>query len=279
MRHRSVIILSALLALAAPAMVESEPSHADAPARAATFTYRGLVAGLDVVAITAALQLRADGYMVGVTFHTIGMLDIVTHSDSRARVDGLWRAGQALPRLYASAGTFRGKPRQIKIDYPDGQPHVIRLEPPDDIERDPVPPDLQHNTMDALSALAQLEQLVAETGSCDRNVRVFDGRRLAIFAASTGQMEMLDQHASPLDAAPVLHCTIISRQIAGLPKDASANATVRQPQLNEVWFALQPSQLPVPVRISVKLPLVGHLTLELTDTRQGVQQQDFTPSL
>ena len=280
MRHRYVTLMQVLVLICLPVAGGAELSHTVAPLRMGGFTYRGSVAGVDVMELRSGIELRDDGYAVGVAFRTLGMLDLVMHGDTRSRVDGVWRGNRAMPTAYESAGVFRGRPRRTEITYPDGQPHVLVLEPQQDIERDPVPSDLQQGTIDALSALADLERMVSETGRCDGELRVFDGRRLASFVGSTGPMETLGPGDGLSYAGPALRCDVVSRQIAGLPKDASPDDVVRRPQLDQVWFAQpQPGMPPIPVRISVELRLLGHLTLVLTQAQRSVRVTDFSPKL
>ncbi|MFC7544376.1 hypothetical protein ACFQU2_39970 [Siccirubricoccus deserti] len=64
-------------------------------------------------------------------------------------------------------------------------PRLSAIEPPNETEREAVPDALQRGTMDALSALAKLTRAVAETGRCDLQAAVYDGRRRADYAAWT----------------------------------------------------------------------------------------------
>ena len=65
------------------------------------------------------------------TAHCAGMLDMVTLP--------LWVGALVAPHRYAVDGAWRGMKRRTLMDYVSGQPSILRLEPPNDAEREPVP--------------------------------------------------------------------------------------------------------------------------------------------
>ena len=72
-----------------------------------------------------------------------------------------WHDDQAAPLEFFGEGVWRGQERRTLIDYDHGLPQIKELQPPQESEREPVPPELQLHTMDTLSALAQLMRRVA----------------------------------------------------------------------------------------------------------------------
>ena len=57
---------------------------------------------------------------------------------------------------FSGEGIWRGLHRNTLIDYSHGQPRIRSLVPPNETERQAVSAELQANTMDILSALAEL---------------------------------------------------------------------------------------------------------------------------
>jgi hypothetical protein len=258
----------------------AEPRSAGGTDRSVALGYDGYVAGVNVTAIRAGLELRSDHYALGVAFRTVGVVGLLLHGDMHSLADGAWRNGRALPSRYASAGIWRGSRRQIEIDYPDGQPHIAMLEPSVESERDPVPDVLRRDTMDTLSAIAFLLETVAATGRCDGAVATYDGRRVSQVSVHTIGSEILPPDSRSSFSGPALRCDLDGQQIAGFPKDAGPDDMLRQPQHSSVWLAaMQPGMPAVPVLMSVPVRLLGHMTLYVTRSQPGAQLAEFSPRM
>ncbi len=246
----------------------------------AELRYAGYVAGLNVSNIRAALDLRPDGYEMGVAFRTAGLLGSLFRAESIARVNGAWRDGRAAPEHYASAGVWRGTPREVAIAYPDGQPHLITFLPPTDPEHEPVPEAMRRNTTDALSAIASLVHTVATTGGCDGHLTTYDGRRVSDITAHTVGMETLPRESRSSFSGPALRCDMEGKQIAGFPIDAGPDDMVRKVQHSTVWLAsVQPGMPAVPLLMSFEVRYLGHMTVYMTQAQPGAQMAQFTPRL
>lgn len=263
----------------------AEPNAPQRPAAdlahgAAELAYSGFVAGLNVSTIRAAIQLNPQGYELGVSFRTSGMVGAFVKAENIARAEGVWRDNRAAPNIYGSAGLWRGSPREIEIHYPAGQPVVERFIPPTDPEHEPVPEALRHNTTDSLSAIASLVHLVATTGGCDGQTTTYDGRRVSQIVVHTAGMENLPPESRSSFSGPALRCDIDGRQIAGFALDAGPDDMVRKPQHSTVWLASAAAGMPaVPVMMSLEVRLLGHMTIYLTQAKLGAQMAHFTPRL
>eukprot|EP01037_Dinobryon_pediforme_P009301 gene9301-9382_t len=274
--------LPLLLALLAPLPAKSEPNAvvSNVPRGSADLTYAGYVAGLNVSHIRAAFSFGSNGYEVGVAFRTAGLVGAFVRAENIARVEGAWREGRAAPKVYASAGLWRGNPRQVEIDYPQGQPVIKTFIPPTDSEHEPVPETMRQNTTDALSAIADLVHVVATTGRCDGETSTFDGRRVSKIAVRTVGMETLKPESRSSFAGPALRCDIDGQQVAGFPTDAGPDDMIRKPQHSSVWLAsVQPGMPMVPVLMSFEVRIMGHMTVYLTQAKAGAQLAQFTPRL
>jgi hypothetical protein len=269
-------------ALVAAAPLRAEPSFraTDMPRTSAELTYAGYVTGLNVSTIRAAFQFGPQGYELGLSFRTAGLVGAFYRAENVARVEGAWRGVAAAPLRYGSAGVIRGAPRQIEIEYPSGQPVIKTFLPPTDPEHEPVPEATRRNTTDALSAIAYLVHTVASTGKCDGETTTFDGRRVSKIVAHTVGTENLPVESRSSFAGPALRCDIDGRQIAGFPTDAGPDDMVRKPQHSTVWLAsVQPGLPAVPVLMSFEVRYMGHMTVYLTQSHPGAQLAQFTPRL
>ena len=274
-----VLLISAVVAGGA-AHAEPNALVTNPPRASAELAYAGYVAGLNVSNIRAAFQFGPQGYEMGVAFRTAGLIGTFFKAENIARVEGAWRGTLAAPRAYASAGVWRGSPRQIEIDYPAGQPLIKTFLPATDPEHEPVPQSMRQNTMDALSAVASLVHTVASTGRCEGETTTFDGRRVSKISVRTIGMENLPVESRSSFAGQALRCDVDGRQIAGFATDAGPDDMVRKPQHSTVWLAVvQPDMPAVPVMISLEVRFMGHMTVYLTQAKPGAQLAQYTPHL
>lgn len=266
--------------MAAPVAAEPVIPGAVRPEGTALVTLAGYVAGLNVMNIEAGLELGRDGYRLGLSVQTAGMVGALLHGETRSRVEGGWQGNVAVPRHYSSAGTWLGSPRAIDIDYRDGVPRIEVLTPPVDQEREPVPDALQRDTTDGLSAISFLIETVAATGRCEGHTRTFDGRRLAEVTARTVGEEVLPRESRSSFAGTALRCDLDGRQLAGFPLDAGPDDMLRRPEHSSVWFAkLQPGAIPVPVFAIFEVRRIGLVRLYITNAQPRVDMAAFTPNL
>lgn len=250
---RSFTLPSAFLLLSA-ATAGAEPVRAQ---------YRAYAAGLPVLAMDADWDVQPGAYRVHLAFRTVGALSVAYSSSSDSVAEGRFDGGRVLPRRFFSAGTLRGAQRVTQIDYPGRDPQVRQLVPPNDEEREPVPPSEQAGTTDSLSALALLIRNVNLTGRCDGQVRTFDGRRLGELAARTGPVQDLEPTRRSAYAGPALRCDFEGRQLGGFIRDGNRD-TLRRPQRGTAWFAaVAPDGPKLPVRIEFQTRWAGAVTMYL----------------
>jgi len=253
---RSVILAALLLTCAAPCVLKAaEPVRAH---------YAAYAAGLPIAALDADWDVQPGAYRVHLTFRTTGALALAYSGSNDSVAEGRFDAGRPQPRRFFSAGTLRGVRRVTQIDYPAGEPQIRQLVPPNDEEREPVPPAQQAGTTDSLSAFALLVRQVNATGRCDGQVQTFDGRRLGELTARTGPVQALDPTSRSSYSGPALRCDFTGRQIGGFMHDQD-EATLRKPQQGSAWFArLQPGAPMVPVRMVFTTARFGDMTMYIS---------------
>ena len=234
-----------------------------APAHAADAYYETYAAGVPVAGIDARFELGPERYRLTLEFRTLGALNLLVRSRQRSTVEGRFVGGSAAPERFFSTGTLRGEPRATQIDYPEGQPVIRQLIPPNKAERELVPPERQANTIDTLSASAALMRRIALTGRCDGRAITFDGRRLAALDARTTGTQTLEPTGRSTFAGPAMRCDFTGRQIGGFMLDED-RATLERPQQGTAWFAAVDGTV-IPVRVAFKTRWVGDATAYLTD--------------
>ena len=234
-----------------------------APAGAVEAHYEAYAAGVDVISVDANIAVDAGTYRVAVGYRTVGAFGLLLRSAQQTTANGRFVADRAVPERFYSAGTLRGDPRVTQIDYSAGQPTLRQLSPPNDTEREPVPAAQQADTVDTLSAMAELIHRVNTSGRCDGRVMTFDGRRLSVLEARTEGPQPLEASSRSSFAGPTLRCSFVGRQLAGFLLGEDRERLAR-PQEGTAWFAATvPGGPMIPVRIAFRTRWFGEATMYL----------------
>ena len=228
-----------------------------------TLSYATTVAGLTVMMTDADVEMSSRGYRIDIAARTAGTYGLLIRGETRSLAQGMWSGNTVMPQRYAVSGIWRGAPRQTLMDYTTSQPDILRLEPPNAAEREPVPTALQHETIDTISAAALLARQATLTGACHGGTRTFDGRRLSEVTSRTGGWETLPAGATPAYSGPALRCEFEGRLLAGFLLDADREAAAK-PQKGTAWLArLTPDAPMLPVRLSFEIRWLGSATMTL----------------
>lgn len=252
-------LLSGTLALAAPAAGAAEVHAA----------YRIYAMGVPIAELQADFASGARDYRIDLAFRTTGLVGAMFQGRQTSTVQGLWDGNRPDPVRFQGDGYWRGQPRRIAIEYRDGRPIIRSLIPPNDEEREPVPPSLQVHAVDTLSALALLIRRVTQGGRCDAAVTTFDGRRAVDLAAHTSGEEVLAPSGRSVFSGRALRCDFEGRLLAGALREGD-QAEARRPKHGSAWLAeVVPGAPPVPVRIQFETSSLGTATMYLTDAGPG----------
>jgi len=232
-------------------------------------TYATYAAGLEVMQMRAFFGLGPWNYHIDLDYHTTGLVGLFYRGRQVNTVRGVWQDGGAAPLEFFGEGIWHGQQRRTLIAYEHGLPQVRELQPPQESEREPVPTDLQLNTMDTLSALAQLMRRVEHDQGCDTEVHTYDGRRVLDVIARTGGPDSLAPTGRSMFSGATLRCDFEGRELAGflIGEDDPEH---RSPLHGSAWLApLLPGAPPLPVRIAFQTRWFGMATMYLTAaTRQ-----------
>jgi len=260
MRACLPLLLGGLLCLPAARAQPAPEQHAG---------YDIYAVGVPVAVLNTGFALGASDYRIDLSFRTTGLVGWFYSGHQQSGVAGRWQGDRPAPRRYAGQGVWGGRARQTLIDYADGQPLVRSLVPPNDEEREPVPPALQANSVDALSAVAMLIRRVARTGRCEAEATTFDGRRAVDIAARTVGEEVLPPSTRSIFTGRALRCDFEGRLLAGFLRDGD-RVELRRPRHGSAWLAqIEPGAPPIPVRVDFETRWFGPATMYLTETRSG----------
>jgi uncharacterized protein DUF3108 len=251
-------------ALAAAAALSVSAPASPARAEAVLARYDVRAGGLNVMRVEALFDLSGPRYRVQTRVRPVGVgAAFGGGGEQVSATEGSWRGADPLPRRHNSEGEWRGGRRALHLDWtqpPGGAPLLRVLEPPLEPEREPVPEALKRNTVDGLSAVAKLLRTVAQTGRCEGEAPVFDGRRRSDFRAWTEGLDELPRGRGGAFAGPALRCAFTGRLVAGrhAAEQGRDDGDRRPPPPVVAWVA-QPLQgrAPVPVLIEFQARWFG----------------------
>jgi hypothetical protein len=231
--------------------------------------YQLYVHGLRIGRLEAGLDLRAGKYRIEVAFRTFGLVGWLFRGHQLDIAEGRLGRLQPEPLRFSGDGFWHGAPRRVLIDYVGGQPVLRNLEPPIDDDREAVPPALQANTMDTLSAMVLLIRRIAATGRCEAAVDTFDGRRAVQFSARTVGEEDLEATRRSSFSGRALRCDFEGKLLAGFHQQDS-EAERRKKRHGSAWFAAAVPGAPLlPVRIEFETTWFGDATMYLIASGPG----------
>ncbi len=239
------------------------PVHADT-VRGLSVDYALSSHGLTLVDMQTRTQFEPSGYAISVHTRTVGLVGVLARSDVWSTGSGRFAADRVIPQMFRSAGHSRGADRAVRIAYPDGNPVLETLTPPEP-DREPVSPAETKGAIDTLAAVVELSRLVSRTGRCDGQALVFDGRRLSRLEVTTGGEEAVTDAGAFSGRA--LRCDFISRQLGGFLRD-DTRARLLKPLHGSAWLAAPVAGAPVAaVKAVFESALWGRATLRMRSAR------------
>jgi hypothetical protein len=232
-------------------------------------SYNVFAAGLHVAVVDAGFDLAPASYRMQLAYHTTGLVGFFFRGHQINTVQGTWDAELPKPEEFFGDGYWRGIHRITRIDFSHGEPEVRELVPPNETERQPVPSDLRANTIDTLSALAELIRRVGATTRCDTTVHTYDGRRVTEVTARTVRMEIIPPSDRSAYSGPALRCDFEGRMLAGFLLNSN-RATDERPLHGTAWLAqVIPAMPPLPVRMAFQTRWFGEATMFLEHAALG----------
>ena len=157
---------------------------AAAPAGAAQAHFDFSIAGIRVGALSMAIEREGARYTAKSRIDTAGVVGAFIDFFFDGTASGTVGAnGKVVPRVYTATSKSPRALRHSRIDWKDGTPVAVSVEPPRDSAPDP---SKQTGTLDPVSASFRLLRDAPAAEVCDVTVIVFDGSRLSRLAVSPG---------------------------------------------------------------------------------------------
>ncbi len=235
-----------------------------ARAETASATYEIYFGGFQVLTATAEWERGPEGYRIAGEAETQGMLGWLHPWRGATESRGLLTAGQVIPRLYETRGTSDEGEKVVRLSYdPEGDLVDSLVQPQqDEEERHPLPANAGDGTLDPLSVVAGLSELLRNGGRCEGSFPVFDGRkRYDVFVSDAGE-KVLEPTSYSIFAGPARGCRLDYKLLGGHRVERNKYAETARERI--VWVARPQERGPlVPVRLEIETAygtVMGHLT-------------------
>ena len=236
------------------------------PAQAQPFSvnYEFFFGGFHVMNAEANWEQTAGSYTIAGSAETQGFVGWLHpwkgNTSSEGRIDG----DKVIPARHENWGLADKGERIVELTYDsDGDLSNALVQPEQDWEeRFPLPENAGDGTVDPLSVIAGLSQLLQENGRCEGEFAVFDGRkRYNLFVSDAGETDLEPSDYS-IYAGPAHGCRLEYELLGGHSVERNKYADTAHDRV--VWVARPEQGAPlVPVRLEIETDygtLMGHLT-------------------
>lgn len=265
--------IAAVRALAAAAALSFLPAAAMA-APVIDLTYDVYLGGIAVMELHTEIALDADpagAYSIAIAGHTVGLVDRLRPVIFTARSQGVSAgSGELQPEHYETQTTkSSNKIKTVAISFAPGAAPVTRFTPLPDDPIEPTPPALLQGIVDPTSALVALVETLADTGSCEGTIAIFDGRRRYDIAFAERSRDKLAPSKLSMYSGPAKRC-----RARIVPRHGFDDGDRRaMPEDANVWFArVVPGAPLLPVRIDTDYSITAlriHLVAARLDAPPG----------
>ena len=167
------LLPAAALGLAATAVLPLSASRAADDRSSFSFS----IAGIRVGAASFAFEQSGASYSASTRIDTAGVVGMLTDFFFDGQASGrLASGGEVVPQLFTATSKSPRALRKSRIEWKDGTPVKVSVEPPRDSAPDPAE---QGGTLDPVSASLRLLRDAPVSEICNTTVMVYDGSRVS----------------------------------------------------------------------------------------------------
>jgi uncharacterized protein DUF3108 len=172
-------------------------------------------AGLHVLTNRTVVKTAGGNYRIDMDLDTRGLASVFVDLQSHSVVHGRLAGELAYPEAYRGQVRRNGEDSHYAVDYrPDGSV-ASKVIPASVKPRTRVADGQKRGTVDQLTAYFMLERHLADTGSCNLLVRVFDGRSRYNLHFTDASAEDLSEDPYHHLAGPTRICAVRRKDISG----------------------------------------------------------------
>lgn len=241
------------------ASADTPPEH-----QPVTATYEVYFGGFHVLNAEARLENGGENYRISAAAETQGMLGWFNPWKGETETQGRIVADKVVPQRHDNRGTADEGERIVTLRYDEaGNITEAKVLPEQDWDdRHPLPADAGEGTLDPLSIIAGLAQLLQKGGTCEGSFAVFDGRkRYDLTVADAGTQKLAPNDYSIFDGE-AQGCRLDYEMLGGHRVERSKYAATARERV--IWVARPAAEAPlIPVRLQIETAygtVMGHLT-------------------
>ena len=268
MRLRPSVLPDSLASLATAGLVAGAFLFAanTARAEAVSASYQVYFGGFHVLDAQALWQSSASDYRLVAEAESQGFLGWLNPWKGTTESDGRIVGDKVIPRHHENWGTTTEESEEstVELTYDRaGDLTKALVQPEQDFEgRVPLPDDAGKGTLDPMSVIAGLSELLQKSGRCEGTFAVFDGRkRYDLMVSDAGETD-LEASDYSIYAGPAHGCRLDYKMLGGQKKER--NKYVETARERIVWVARPYEGAPlIPVRLQIETAygtVMGHLT-------------------
>jgi len=258
----SVLSKASTAALFGGALLAALPARAD-PVSA---TYEVYFGGFHVLKAEALWVRGGSDYRLVAEAKTRGFVGWLNPWKGTTESSGRIAGGKVIPQHHVNWGSAsdEGEERIVALSYDRaGDITEALVQPEQDWEgRHPLPADAGKGTLDPLSVIAGLSELLRKGGACEGSFAVFDGRKRYDLTVSDAGEKELEPTDYSIYAGPARGCRLEYEMLGG--HRIERNKYVETARERIVWVARPAKDAPlIPVRLQIETAygtLMGHLT-------------------
>lgn len=252
---KRLLLASLLIACSTPALASGAPMRA---------SYEVYFGGLHVLSAESEFAPERSRYAVTAKAETRGILAVFFGWRGETRSAGRYDDDRAVPGRHTNFGWRGDEERSVILTYgSEGQVTETRIDPaPDPEEVTALPENAEDGTIDPLTVIAQLSRTMSETGTCDGEFAVYDGRRRYDLRVTDRGTETLPPTSYSIFSGEARSCRVEYAMLGGQRKDPSKYSKTAR---DRVVYVARPVKdgpaIPVALKIETDFgTLMAHLT-------------------
>lgn len=258
-RSVSRMLSAAIIACLVPASVVAQ-----APTSTLRLTYEVEWGDVDVASATADWTFGEDSFELVATSRTVGLTDAFRKYRGRTELTGRIEKGQYQPVRLSISGVSKRRSRAAVTSW---TPHTGAIETSRDPELDPekvFPLKDEHikGAIDPFSAMLNMLDSVAQTGSCRGSERIYDGLRTSSFTVHDLGTRILEKDRPFAYEGATLVCGFVGTPTGGHERKSRWRKKQPKPEDVLIFVAEVRPGLFLPVRLQAR-SFLGTVTARL----------------
>ena len=258
---RAALVFLFLSGAATASAVVEERRPSPEP-RGIDLVYAVHIGGIHTVDLRIRLTLSADSYKVELSSHIDGLVRYLLPWSLRVESKGRLAGENLVPELAHTESSWRGKRRWRTLEYKDGRPVVVSVEPKR--KTPPIPAEHLFGSVDVATAILTVARAVPSERSCSIRVPIFDGRRRFDAVIEAHGEDELPRSSRSAYSGKADVCDLAIEILHGRRKKTDYGGLAGGEKTMTFWFArLFDGVNPLPVRVQLDTDLgavIGHLT-------------------